>query len=294
MPQWRPLFESLRAEHSGDVLHEGVPEWLVDPLIMWVDSKLTVPGARTSTAKGGPQPAKRATDRMRDLAINCRLTLDWSRGKASAWISLKERLRHDEDSLLEAINWLLAHAHGTPNQLASSVEEHLSAGGSAWRATVTDDLAHLERRLSEETIDRYEAVSSKGRAGEHLRTAWSEMYGRSPDASNAYRQAVHAVEAAGEPIISPNNSRTTLGTMIRDFRAKPDKWRVPLGVTSEQGHGVLLRMMEGVWHGQTDRHGTAKEDAPLSVTAEEAEAALHTAITLVHLFSSGLVVRNED
>lgn len=293
MSQWQPLFQKLRAEHSGDVLHEGVPEWLKDPLIMWVNARLTTTTGRNSR---GRSTTERATQAMRDLAVNCRLTLDWRQESHSAWQALERALKDDGESFLEAINWLLAHPRlrEDPEGLAADVEKQLTSGGSAWRATVKDGPAHLERRVPTEIIERYEVVSSKGRAGEYLRTAWIEMYGRNPDASKAYRQAVSAVEAAGEPTISPNNKRTTLGTMIRDFKAKPEKWNVPLGDTPEQGRAVLLAMMEGVWHGQTDRHGTADEDAPLSVNQQESEAALHTAITLVYLFTAGLVTRNES
>lgn len=64
-----------------------------------------------------------------------------------------------------------------------------------------------------------------------------------------------------------------------------------LGRSAEQGRDALLEMMQAVWHGQHNRHGTPDEGRPASVTSQEAEAALHTALTLVHLFTSGLVVR---
>lgn len=122
-----------------------------------------------------------------------------------------------------------------------------------------------------------------------LQRAWPP-----PDSirSVAYGEAVKAVEAAGAFIISPANDRTTLGTMIRDFKARPEKWEVPLGSSAEQGRDALLEIMKAVWHGQHHRHGTPDETRPTSVTPQEAEAALHTALTLVHLFASGLVVRS--
>lgn len=69
--------------------------------------------------------------------------------------------------------------------------------------------------------------------------------------------------------------------MIRDFKAKPEKWIVALGETPEQGRDTLLETMKAVWHGQHNRHGTPDEARPSNLRHPEAEAALHTAMTLV-------------
>src|SRR5207248_1978772 len=108
--------------------------------------------------------------------------------------------------------------------------------------------------------------SPSGRAAEHLRSAWANTYGRDPSPSKAYGDAVRAVEAAAKPVISPKNSRTTLGTLIRDIRAKPGKWTVTLvkGAGSA-AVGVLVEMMDLLWQGQHDRHGTSDETVRANV-----------------------------
>ena len=276
---WRPLFDRLKKEHSGDVLHEGVPDWLWSGFFTWVE-------ARFRSASGYLQ-----SDMLQAVEQQMRTSLDWRHGADSAWRSFRERMFNDHDLALEVANFLLVPVNREYKryEIAGDLEAMLSLSGSAWRVAEDDGFLRLERRVPEEVRDRYRDVAQQGRHGEHLRAAWAAMYGRNPDASSAYRHAVSAVEAAGASVISPRNVRTTLGTMIRDFAAKPDKWDVPLGSTPEQGREVFLDMMRGVWHGQKDRHGTPDETRPISVSPREAEAALHTALTLVHLFQSGLV-----
>jgi hypothetical protein len=46
--------------------------------------------------------------------------------------------------------------------------------------------------------------------------------------------------------------------------------------------------MKRIWEGQTDRHATGNYSKP---TAAEAEAAVHVALTLCHLFNSGMISR---
>lgn len=50
-------------------------------------------------------------------------------------------------------------------------------------------------------------------------------------------------------------------------------------------------MMRLQWKGQYDRHGSDDEETPLHVGQDEAEAAVHLAITLVQWFRSGAVAR---
>ena len=62
-----------------------------------------------------------------------------------------------------------------------------------------------------------------GRAAplKHLAPAWREVHGRNPSPSEAYREAVRAVESVAIPVVSPNNQRATLGTVIADVKQKP-------------------------------------------------------------------------
>jgi hypothetical protein len=169
-----------------------------------------------------------------------------------------------------------------------SLDEMLATGGSAWKVGYDPDgRPCLQRRVDETSEMAAKAAMSKpGNAASHLRAAWHKVYGRSPDASAAYREAVRAIEAAAKPVVTPNDSIATLGKMITAMRDKPSKWTTELGSVT-----VVADMMGELWTSQLDRHGTDDESVPLSVSAAQAEAALHLAVTLVQWFQGGAVRR---
>lgn len=74
--------------------------------------------------------------------------------------------------------------------------------------------------------------------------------------------------------------------MIADIRNKPAKWTVVLEGASMENVADLASM---IWTSQLDRHGTDDETVPLSVSQDEADAAVHLAIGLVRLFVGGQV-----
>ncbi len=126
------------------------------------------------------------------------------------------------------------------------------------------------------------------RPSQHLRDAWQKAWGRNPDASGAYREAVRAVEAAHAPIVLPRDSSATLGKMIAALRDKPDKFAARLsGPGSVESVASVRAMFELLWTSQLDRHGTADEAIPLTVTLEQAQDAVALATTLVHLAQQG-------
>jgi len=129
-----------------------------------------------------------------------------------------------------------------------------------------------------------EATLGTDRASEHLRRAWSKAFGRQPDPNGACVEAVAAIEVAARPIVSPNNGRSTLGTIIRDINAKPSKWTSD----SEADDDIekIVAMMDLVWTGHF-RHGD--DSKPISVSNAGAEMIVHLAAILVHWFTSGRV-----
>lgn len=99
-----------------------------------------------------------------------------------------------------------------------------------------------------------------------------------------------ALEAAAKPVIEPANPKATLGTMIAALRAKPSKWKTSLTPAGPiDPIESIATMMELIWKSQLDRHGTDDESRPFSASPQEAEAAIHVAAALVHLFTSGAV-----
>jgi hypothetical protein len=73
------------------------------------------------------------------------------------------------------------------------------------------------------------------------------------------------------------------------MKAAPHKWKVSLQPAKGDPVMHVIGMMELLWTAQIDRHGTADETVPLTVSREEAEAAVHLALTLTHWFQTGIV-----
>jgi hypothetical protein len=213
-----------------------------------------------------------------------RVNLQWQ-SVADALVLLQGKVLATPEFALDMMDFLLQM---TEADLANDLEHILSQGGSAWRVSASRD--SLERRVSAEAAARAAELTTGGtRAGDHLRNAWHSTYGRSPNPSEAYREAVKAVEAAAIPIVCPNDQVATLGKMLGQMRATQDKWRIALKPMQGTAVADLLGMLELLWTAQLDRHGTADPEAPLSVSQGEAEAAVHLALTLVHWFQAGLV-----
>jgi len=170
------------------------------------------------------------------------------------------------------------------------LDNMLREGGSAWM--VAPDRQALVQRVQPEVAEAARVVIESGsRAGHHLAEAWRSVYGRDPDPSSGYREAVRAVEAAARPIVIPNDATATLGKIIGRLRSEPEKFATVFENDPQDFKPLeaVRGLMSLVWKYQRDRHGTDDETVPLHVSLEQAEAALHAALTLVHWFQRGFV-----
>lgn len=134
-------------------------------------------------------------------------------------------------------------------------------------------------------------MARAGRAGVRLAKAREELNGIEPNASAAYEMAIKAVEDAAVPVVSPTNERTTLGTVLAQIEQQAD-WTLPMKREHDRAPSreVLIGMMRLLWHGHHDRHG-GQPSVPGDVSVEEANVAVSLAVTLVNLFSAGIVAR---
>jgi hypothetical protein len=279
---WRPLGERTGRRNSGhDQLHDGIPAWMHASILSWVIDAI-------QHVSGGYGYAE-VRDVLMSIERDCRVTLSW-RSTENAVESLTELASTDEAAFIDVLDYL-AHRLGEYSDRVGGLEHILESSGSIWRVITRHEGVFLEERVDVAVAARAEEVMAQSdRAGKHLERAWHALYRRNPDPSAAYREAVRAVEAAAQPVLLPRDASATLGKMIATVRDSPrEKWMVAL--QSGQTHPTegLLSMLQLLWHGQHDRHGTADEGVPLTVAPREAEAAVHLAITLVHWFTSGLV-----
>jgi hypothetical protein len=221
--------------------------------------------------------------------------LDFTTTK-NAMRDMIDRTARDETFALDVVDFALFHLHGLVSDSSSTISTAnrlgtlLHAGGSVWEVVALPDEGRPRFQLSRRAVgpvrEAIMELPASTRAHQHLVGAWNRLSGRSPDESSGYREAVRAVEAAAKPIILPTNDRATLGTMIAAMRDKPEKWETTLGSVDD-----VRRLMEVVWIGQLDRHGTDDETVPLNVSPEEADAAFAVCLTLARLFVGGHVRR---
>ena len=249
------------------VPHEGVPTWLRDPLLGWVTKEI-----------GDPMSSELVQYGWREL-----LSLELRR-------VIPDQVSDINDSdVLDVIDCVISLRLEFPNAEWTGrlrrLESILKRGGSAWRVTER----RLERRV-DETLQRVasDILATKKRPAQYLEDAWRKAWGRNPDASGSYRDAVRSVEAAYRPIVSPKNQNATLGTIIRDIENKPQKFKARLQPKNDRSNvGRIMGMMHMLWTSELDRHGTDDPDTPLSVSLEEAQDAVVLAVTLVHFAQQG-------
>lgn len=277
--RWRPLSVRDNPEKldAYDVLHDGVPMWLRVGAAHWVDETLT------NTPYGID-----LADVLHTLEQSLRLQLDWQYGVSSALHSAARAVERDGDRALDVIDCclMLTARWAEGRKARDALDGMLAVAGSAWTVGAdSEGTPCLHRRVSSTVeLAAKEEIKQSGNAARHLEIAWHKVYGRTPDSSGAFREAVRAVEAAAKPVITPSDPKATLGKMIIALRDKPSKWTAVLGTVE-----ATADMMDQLWTSQLDRHGTDDETVALTVSEEEAEASVHLALTLVHWFRSGAV-----
>jgi hypothetical protein len=198
---------------------------------------------------------------------------------SSSWPGFVETLSDDE--LLDLADWV---TYRNNRGVANNLENLLEAAGSAWTIGQRNGHAGLVRRMPESVQVAVEATLRQGSAGGILSEAWAAAYGRVPDPEEAYEKAIKAVEEVAAGIVSPNNSRATLGTIVRDMKAQKD-WTIDL---PGDAASVIVQMAEALWTGQESRHGGNGYRRP---TQSEAETAVTLAVALLQLFVAGSVGR---
>ena len=193
---------------------------------------------------------------------------------------LRLAIDKDEDQLLDLIDALLRFGAGDSDGL----EKILDGGGSAWR--VAPNSGGLINRVPEEALASYEQVLAHGnRAGDHLSGAWRHAFGRSPDAGEAWSDAVKAVEAVLHEVVEPKNEAATLGTMKRVLRDAPQGKFVAHAPGSDPLDSV--RSMLAVLPYEDGRHGSDQRVPTLEV----ARVAVLQATAITAAMGEGMLKR---
>jgi hypothetical protein len=267
-------------------MYEDVPPHLRHPLWTWTSQYLN-----TGTRGGS------GFKRIRDVANHMRY--DFAHANSTAPYSgmspeynmaeyIERRSAANAEEHLQIVEFLLAN---TANEAsAAALEELLRLGNSAY--AVSTDGKRLEMRVAPEIKTQVEDViaGAVGSAGDHLTNAWNEAYGREQDPVKSYSESIKAAEAALAPVVTPNDLKATLGTMIGQVRSNPHVYQfVIAGGANSDGVQTVLDLMRLLWEGQTSRH--AGVNPTRHETQEEAQAAVHIAASLVQFGSSGAFSR---
>ena len=261
-----------------DALHDGVPEWMRSSLDEWLRNQLV---DRSYSSRSFADITL-----MHRLERLLRISLG-SSDPASALISIFHVMNRNEDVKLDVVDALL-QLKGNPYSGTSTLEVLLQESGSKWKVVrnETTGVYSLQERVDGTVAQAVVEVASQGGdASEYLTKAWNDMFGRNPNPSAAYGNIIKAVEAASWQVVTPTNSRATLGTIIRKLIDHPENFAV--AITEKSAHtGIesIRQQMTLIWEGQTDRHGTS---SPIAPTQEAAEQAIFIGLSLCQQFIRG-------
>lgn len=280
-------------------LSEGVPDYMEIPLRQWVMALLEDDEANAQR-----------------VALHLKLRVDtgprvYSPAKFLAAGTTKEQLLDVVNAMLHLSTpptiqtyypnpatwsgrrqYLGTQGSSDREQAIAELEDMLTLAGSAYR--VNDARTGLELRVD---ATAQQAVAStlaaartpqSGSAADHLAAAWKCAYGRDPDPSKAYSEAIKAVESAAQSLIQPKHAMATLGSMLGEIGQSPQRFATAIPAAGGGDDIALVAdMMRRLWKGQTSRHGS--QNPTRHESQREAEMAVHLAATLVHWFAAGLV-----
>lgn len=289
---WRPLgIDTEEQIAKYDALHDGVPKWMSASFWAWIHDAITIYTRHRNTSS-----TRLDISLTEQLGNTLQIALPdlRSRGYApitsSQQISQAVELLRRHKSPLQIADYLLAHKL---NANADGLNALLERSKSGWKVGTRSGRPGLVRRVPLGVQVAADSVMARsGRSGVRLATAWEELYGVVPNPSEAYRLAILAVEDATIPVVSPDNKRATLGTVIKQIEDQGN-WKLPMDRehSNAASGNVLVSMMRMLWHGQHDRHG-GQPSAPGNVSVNEATVAVSLAVTLVHWFDAALPSRS--
>lgn len=275
---WKRL--SARAANSDpDGPFVGVPDHLAAPLAEWIQGIFAhLYGMENTTL-------------LRQLAVLLRFPKRPGGSDSSLLEEMLNRGLKDPNFCLDFIDAILTFGRVHPGAI-DELDTILAIGGSVW--TVGDDRKSLTEVLDATAqAQGHDALNANDRASAELAEAWSNAYGRTRNASDAWDHAIKAVEEVLKPIITPNNAGATMGGILgalRSDRANPSpKFTLSLrdnGLTPGNDPIIALEGLLHVIWPNPDRHGGPGTRIP---PIEEAQAVVQLAVTIVQWARAGVI-----
>lgn len=270
---WVPFGLNDEELDHHQVLVDGVPDWLKEPLIAWIFQHVDYSSYATEQDCLEIQLATRL-----DIGV-----------RAGMGLIGGDRFRSTLRALSDVQLLRIADFLVTKNAYLEDLDVLLKTSNSKW--TIGERLGRtglVERVPEGVRLNMAETTKNAGSAGSILARAWAHVHGFEKNDSSAYMDAVRAVEIAAVEAVQSNNPTATLGTVIKQMLDQSD-WRLPFREhKNSPSSAFIVDAARTLWHGHRDRHGSANYT---DVTHEEARAAVSLAATLVDWFTSGAVQR---
>jgi hypothetical protein len=270
--QWKPLSaREGRRDDSGPF--EGVPEHLLVPLVNWYSKFIAA-----------NQGVVRAPERVRMIALRLRIP-----APKDATAAVAQTAKDDPEGFLDVID-LGLHMVDVITA-AQTLERYLEAGGSVW--AVAADRRSLIRRVSDAENRAYQqATNPTDDASAEVSEAWTNVYGRNPNPSDAWDHAIKACEHILKPIVTPNDRSATLGGVVGQLRANPPVFDLVLRDNGQRNVieplDAFEKMLHLIWV-NPDRHGGSPDER--KPTQQEAQAVVQLAILVVQWARTGVLVK---
>ncbi len=280
--------------HLDEALYDGVKPWMSNSVRNWLHRRIV------STSNGVSTYYDNVL--LHNIELHGRINLGVKTDGYQLYGALIGLFNSDENYALDIIQAVVELSKITPNPRVlvqsmtlrdiGNLNEIFIKSGSKWHVVVENDHARLEARVNETTTAAYKQLISKEQDYAHLlKTSWEYCYGRGPNPSEAYSYAVKAVEAVSWQVVTPANNSATLGTITKDLVAQSNAGK--FGTIFNDKHEntsieAITKMMTRLWEGHSDRHATGNYTKP---SQQEAEAAVHIALLLCHLFATGSVIK---
>jgi hypothetical protein len=227
-------------------------------------------------------------DSIRRLERLLRVSLIGTDERVRMFSSMFGRLNPNPGLKLDVIDGILQTLDINSYE-AGELEDILEQSGSKWKVVETGSGSYrLEERVDDTVAEAMDELAQhSGDASSYMKQAWSDAFGRNPNPSSAYSNTIKAIEAASWQVVTPSNSRSTLGTIIRELKDHPENFQVVVTEkAANRGIDAVRQDMSLVWEGQTDRHGTSNPVAP---SQEAAEQAVFIGLSLCQQFIRSLV-----
>lgn len=176
-------------------------------------------------------------------------------------------------------------------RLGLALDNILKRGSSKWKVGHRCGYPGLEQRvipMMQEAADQLKESSES--YSSFLSKSWHCAFGIHPNYSDAYSNAIKAIEAKTTGIIAPNDKTATLSKIAKVMRDQNWHYSIESSYRATGRDGIIQELMSALMNNHVDRHGSSETK---NITEKQACAAVFSAVFVIQAFQSNLVSRQE-